>query len=261
MTSTLAGASMLGPFLVAGLLGSLHCIGMCGPIHLGLAPILTPAPGSRRGWSASLGLAAFHIGRLWTYSLLGFLVGWGGFELRRGAVALELQRLLSLVLGIVFIGTGVLFLGVLPRRRGTGAGLTGCIAGLVGSRPWLAPLVRTPRLSARLLLGIVLGFLPCGLVYAMLVAALALPTPLHAAAAMSLFGLGTIPSLAAVVVGTRMVPARLRAAGSRLVGAALLLAGLVLALRALPALHPAAHPGAHSPAATTSSPASSGNAE
>jgi sulfite exporter TauE/SafE len=77
-----------------------------------------------------------------------------------------------------------------------------------------------------------LGLLPCGLVYAMLAVAVTLPSPLWSALGMATFGLGTVPALSAVVLASRALPRRLRAASPRLVAVGLILVGLFATWRA-----------------------------
>lgn len=217
--------ALYGSFFLTGLAGSLHCVGMCGPILLAFSQTLD---GGKQGGG---GFLAYHAGRVWTYGLLGFCAGWVGLELRQGSAELGWQQTFSVLVSVLVILTGIVALGLVPGLR-LDAAVTGC-AHHLGQRPWLAFLSRDPRRVARLLLGAVMGFLPCGLVYSMLLVTSALPSPLHGALGMVCFGAGTVPALSAVVLGSRAVPARLRVGGTRVAAAMIVAVGVFMLLRAI----------------------------
>ncbi len=233
-------SALFGSLFLTGLAGSLHCIGMCGPILLAFSQALS-AGGARPGfWRPDF--FYYHAGRLWTYGLLGFLAGWAGFELREGSAYLGWQQVFSVVLAGLVIVSGVAALGVIPGLR-LDLSLPGCgMADTRAGRPqgWLSTLLREPRHVARLLLGAVMGFLPCGLVYAMLLVVASLPSPLHSALGMVCFGAGTLPALTAVVLGSRAAPRWLRAHGTRIAAVLLIVMGLFMLARAL-LVSPSAH--------------------
>ncbi len=226
--------------LLAGMAGSLHCIGMCGPILLAFSQ----AVGRRAGGDPTPGaplpveFLAYHAGRLSTYAFLGLLAGALGARLRAGAALYGWQRPVSIGAAAIVIVAGLLLLGILPARR-LEAWLNGCgLARLRGSG-WFDAIAGSRAPLPRLLLGALMGFLPCGLVYAMLGLAATLPTPSRAALAMLVFGIGTVPSLSAVLLFGRSIGVAVRRHGTRLVAAGLIVAGGVMLMRALAS--PAAH--------------------
>lgn len=222
-------AAIFGALALAGLAGSLHCLGMCGPLLVAFSQALGPG-GRRRD------LLAYHAGRVWTYGVLGFFAGWAGFELRAGAAGLGWQRPLGVVLAALVVIAGLGLLGWVP-----GLALdAGCVVRLARRRGVPGALLRHSSPLARLLLGALMGLLPCGLVYAALVVAATLPTPLHAAFGMLVFGAGTLPALSALFAARRLVPQRLRAHGTPLAAGLLIAAGVVMLARALSASPPAA---------------------
>jgi len=219
--------------LLAGLAGSLHCIGMCGPILVAFSQVFGASENRlQRRFGLPHDFVFYHAGRVWTYALMGVLVGLAGQGLRGSAWLAGWQRGTSLVLASGVVLSGLALVGIVPvpsLDRVLGA----CGLGRLHGRAWFAGLVRTPGATARLLLGALMGFLPCGLVYAALVLAATLPTPLHAGLGMLVFGLGTIPALSAVLLAGRLAPAWLRLHGTRLVGVAMIAIGCLMLARAL----------------------------
>lgn len=172
MFSTLAGAAL------AGLVGSPHCVGMCG----GLGTAAGGRPAQTLAWS---------LGRLCTYMALGAMAG-------ATAGALPLPRELGLVLAGLLLLWFAANLAALP----------------VPKLPVPAPLhragaalLRRSDLPSRFLFGLVNGLLPCGLVYAALSLPVALAEPGAGALAMLAFGLGTSPGLVLAVHGLRRLVA------------------------------------------------------
>lgn len=226
--------TLFGSMLVAGLAGSLHCIGMCGPILFSFSQVIDDAA-RRRGEplrSVRFDFAWYHAGRIWTYGMLGFLAGWAGQGLRAGSDYLGWQRPLSVAVGVIVILSGLALLGVIPGLRFLTSPKT-CDTERLRAPSWLLGMLRAPGRLPRLLLGATMGLLPCGLVYAMLAIAATLPSPAHAALGMVVFGVGTLPSLSAVLLAGRLLPARLRLHGTRVAAIAVILAGCWMTVRTL----------------------------
>lgn len=189
---------------LAGLAGSLvHCVGMCGPFVLGqvMAAIEQPGPSSYGEWRRLTGalLVPYHLGRFTTYTALGALAG--------GATAVfasrEMFGWLSAILLIV--AAGLLAAQALGMAVNAASPATNLMARLAG------PLSASHTAVARYGLGVVLGFLPCGLVYAALAAAAGTGSVASGAIAMSGFALGTVPALVAVGWGGLIMRRHLRA--------------------------------------------------
>jgi uncharacterized protein len=181
---------------VAGLVGSPHCIGMCGSFAI--------LCGGR-----AADTVFWHLGRMTTYALLGTLAGAFGALLPGPS---WVAAVVSLALMLWFAAA---LAGLVPEPRVAIPGLARLGAAMSGN----------PNPGMRYAFGIVIGFLPCGLVYATLGIAVAAGTPLAGAVAMAAFGLGTAPLLSAVALGLRRVVARdLRV--RRLLAAAVLAASL-----------------------------------
>ncbi len=212
---------LVGSLFVTGLAASLHCVGMCGPILLAFGGVLNDD-----GKPRFLDLMLFHIGRLWTYALLGAFAGFSGIALRS---FLDQARGPILVTGLMIVLGGVAALGILPGLR-LQASLPGCIATNFRRS---AQLLRSGGIFGRLILGAAQGFVPCGMVYAMLLAAATLPNPLASAGAMLAFGLGTTPLLTAAILGLRTLPTKIRLAGPRLVAGSWIVVGMVVLVRGI----------------------------
>ena len=168
-------SSLIAAF-VAGLLGSIHCVGMCGAF----AASCTRARG---------GLAAWHAGRVATYALLGSVAGAVGGFLPGPA------WLPAAIASILLVWFALALAGLVPEPHLVPPGLT-----RVGSQA-----AARPSLSAQLLFGVANGFLPCGLVYSALSIPVALASPGRGALAMLAFGAGTVPALSAAALGLRRV--------------------------------------------------------
>jgi sulfite exporter TauE/SafE len=175
-TPIAAHGGVAAGMLLAGLTASpLHCAPMCGGFVLGqVSDRMARLPGARlhecHRFSTAL-LSPYHVGRLTTYALLGLASGAGGLLINRFTGSA----------GVFLLLGAVLLLAQAARRLGPAFTL---------------PFTRSLRGYP---LGIALGFLPCGVLYAALAAAAATASPLTGALAMLSFGLGTIPAL--VVVG------------------------------------------------------------
>jgi sulfite exporter TauE/SafE len=176
---------------VAGLSGSLvHCAGMCGPFVL--SQVVSDATGGRvtsyGEWQrlAGAALIPYHLGRLTTYTALGAMAG--------AATALFAART-----GFAWLSGSLLVLAavlMILQAVGLALGATSPLAGAVARLA--APLSAASTPAARYALGLVLGLLPCGLLYGALAAAGASASAPGGALAMLAFAVGTMPALVAV---------------------------------------------------------------
>jgi len=169
--------------LVMGALGSLHCIGMCGPLALAL-PVLSPHPLAKlgAGW-------LYNVGRVTTYAILGALLGLMGASF----ALVGFQQALSIIVG----GLMLLFL-FLPgsfsfKKSGAHSQrFFGTIRNVLGKL-----FVKKNYLSIYLI-GLLNGLLPCGLVYIAIAGAVTTGSVLYSSLFMAAFGLGTLPVMWAV---------------------------------------------------------------
>lgn len=171
--------------LLAGLLGGVHCVGMCGGI---VAAFSFRADGTPPPFRLHL---AYNLGRVSSYAIFGAAAGALGASLKLAAF-LPVQTLLYVLAQGVMILLGLYLAGfnrwVLVFERAGGA-LWNRV------RPLFQRLLPVRSLPQALLAGMAWGWLPCGLVYSVLVSALAAGSAPSGAALMLAFGLGTLPNL------------------------------------------------------------------
>ncbi len=215
--------SVLLTGLVGGLLGSAHCIGMCGGFAIALGTSDLPL------WPIARRQLIYSCGRVCTYSFLGAVAGYCG--LRLGALEnglLTAQQALAMVAGVLMLGIGLGALGVLrwPWRSDLGMGRV------------LAPLFKQ-ALSTRgwagfFACGILNGFLPCGLVYAFVALAVSEADMWRGLALMAAFGIGTGPALIALGCGARAMGVAARHHILRVAACTVVVLGGVTIYRAVP---------------------------
>lgn len=207
-----------GAALLTGLAGSLHCAGMCGPIALSL-----PVGSNESKVHLYAGRFLYNLGRVFSYALMGALmgsigsaVGWFGW-----------QQYLS-------IGAGVLILLFAlghqwkPNRQRLFSGVF---------KSWFdrtfSLLLRNTGYGALFSLGVLNGFLPCGLVYIALAGAVATGNATQGALYMALFGAGTLPVMYLLSLGNAWMGIRSRLAFRRVVPYLAIVIGLLFILRGL----------------------------
>lgn len=178
---------MLYTALLLGFVGSLHCVGMCGPLVL-----MLPADTHHIG-KYFLGRVLYNIGRILMYGFIGLLIGFIGEQLS----FFFSQKWLSAIIGVL-----ILIVVLLPARLQQKLEIYSSIAQLTSFvKRSFAKLYKQNRFFTQFLFGLVNGLLPCGLVYAALAGAFLQPKALDGGLYMLLFGIGTIPMMLSVSLG------------------------------------------------------------
>ena len=176
---------MLYAAIILGLLGSFHCVGMCGPIAF-----MLPLDRVNR-WKRTLQLVSYHFGRILTYSLLGLLFGIAGNTFHFFGI----QQQLSIAIGIIMILTIIT-----PTHITSKYSLTRPIYKLVSKvKSALGAELKKKDPETFFIIGFLNGLLPCGLVYMAVFGAIALGEPLQSSLYMALFGLGTVPLMTTAI--------------------------------------------------------------
>ena len=223
---------------VVGLLGSAHCVGMCGGF-VALLGVGAPGPAAGR-------LAAYFAGKTSSYMALGAIAGLAGGLLRD--VLAGAQGVLGIGLGVVLVAAGLALCGVAWGR----SPLLARAAARLG--PVIGRLVGSGGPGALVALGALNGLLPCGLVYGMLASAASSGSAGAGALTMGVFGAATVPALAVTgLLGARLRPER-RLALQRVAGVLVVVMGLLTVVRGASALAPdRASPAPHAVCATPGS--------
>ncbi len=208
-----------GIAIALGLLGSLHCAAMCGPLMLAL-----PAPPGGAGRFLA-GRIFYQLGRVATYCLLGVVAGLIG----KSIFLAGLQRWLSIALGLAILA-GFL----LSKKIVLAAPVVRLVARLKSA---MSAQLRQRGFRSLILLGMLNGLLPCGLVYVALAGAVSRGSLLNGIAYMALFGLGTMPTMLGISLSGKLFPiafrVKLRSAipvGVCLLAGLLILRGLALGI-------------------------------
>ena len=167
-----------------GLLGSFHCIGMCGPIALALPVHQYSA------FKKYVGIFLYNLGRVITYTFLGLVFGLLGQSFFLGG----LQQVLSIVIGILLLLSVILT----HTKKFSSKNLTFLYSFINSVKMQLGNLFNKKGLHFLFFIGLLNGLLPCGLVYLGIAGAIATGHFIHGAQFMFYFGLGTVPIMYAV---------------------------------------------------------------
>jgi sulfite exporter TauE/SafE len=204
---------------VVGLFGSLHCVGMCGPIALAL-PIF-----GETQFKILLGRVFYNLGRIVTYSVMGALFGLFGSRL----VLFGLQQNLSIALGAL-----ILIYLLTPRKIKVKISEFGFYKKVViFIKTNFSQLASKRSTSSPFIIGLLNGLLPCGFVYMGIAGALSTGNWLSGAAYMALFGLGTFPIMFLTSVLGKVINLNVRRKINKLIPALAAVLALLFILRGL----------------------------
>lgn len=224
---------LLAPFFI-GFIGSLHCLGMCGPLVMAYS-LHIRKPGTHRFAEMPSfwlnGLAhhlSFHLGRLFTYGLLGALAASFAHLASFHQFFAGLRSGLTLMGGILIILLGLVLLKIIPLPFSpTSLSVT---PGSFFAR-WLPPLFRSQRLVSKIALGFLTGFLPCMLSWAMIIKAATTENLLAGFLTMAFFGFGTVPALFFTGLSASLLSLKVRFLGERVAAVSVIVMGCLLVLK------------------------------
>ncbi|WP_333649910.1 urease accessory protein UreH domain-containing protein [Lacrimispora sp.] len=182
--SQLAEANMsYGMLFVIGLVTSVHCVAMCGGINLSQCmPKGEEGNGEQGRFSALRPTFLYNLGRVISYTAVGFLVGMLGSVV---TFSNTLQGVLKLVAGVFMVIMGINMLGIFPWLRKFNPRMPRAFAGKINREK--------SKSNSPLIVGLLNGFMPCGPLQAMQIYALSTGNPFSGALSMFLFSLGTVP--------------------------------------------------------------------
>ncbi|QDV42717.1 hypothetical protein Enr13x_25670 [Stieleria neptunia] len=189
--------------VTASVLGSMHCVGMCGPLAIWASGGGDQV--SRGTLVASTTL--YHLGRLATYTLAGCVAGLIGSVIDIGGATLGIQVAAARVVGTVMIAMGLWKLCSLWAGRSNNTAVAPSAVGklLVKLRPYI---FRLPVAGRGFATGLLTTLLPCGWLYLFALIAAGTGSPLRGAIVMAAFWLGSVPALVALVAGLRVLSLR-----------------------------------------------------
>ncbi len=210
---------MLLSGILLGLMGSLHCVGMCGPIAFML-------PVDRSSQTKKIGqIFIYHFGRLLSYGILGLLFGFLG----RGLYLFGLQQKLSIGIGIAMI-----VIVLLSYTSLKASAITQPLYRLIGNvKKALGSALKKKSADTFLTIGFLNGFLPCGLVYMAVLGAIAMGNPWTGALYMVLFGLGTVPLMTTAIYFSGVLKGSARQNIRKLIPLFVIFVGVLFILRGL----------------------------
>ncbi len=192
---------MLLTALLLGFMGSLHCVGMCGPIAF-MLPVDRQNPYKKAGQ-----VALYHLGRLLAYATIGLVFGLLG----KGLYVFGMQQKLSIGIGVLMI-----ILVLIPARTFAKYNFSKPIYKIISKvKTSLGKELKKKTADTFLTIGILNGLLPCGLVYMALFAAIAMGDVGKGGLFMVLFGVGTIPLMTTAVYFSGVLKGGMKKANSK----------------------------------------------
>ncbi len=210
---------MLLSAVIMGLMGSFHCVGMCGPIAF-MLPVDHNKPAKKL-----LQVFLYHLGRLTSYSILGLIFGFLG----KGLYVFGIQQRLSIIIGVLMI-TVIL----IPYKTFSKYNFSKPIYSLLSKvKSRLGKELQKKSPDTFLTIGLLNGLLPCGLVYMALFGSIATASPWLGALFMVLFGVGTIPLMTSAVYFGSMLKGSAKKSVQRLIPVFVVLIGLLFILRGM----------------------------
>lgn len=210
---------MLYSALIFGLISSLHCIGMCGPIAL-MLPVDRTNSAKR-----VLQIMTYQLGRISAYASLGLLFGIVG----RGFFMAGWQQQLSIVVGVLMI-----LIAVVPEQKLAVYNFSKPIYKILSKvKQQLGQQFKNKSFKSLYLIGLFNGYLPCGMVYAALFGAIAMHAIGWSVLYMVLFGLGTIPLMVVVIHVSQFSQLKFKSQIQRIIPIIIVCIGVLFILRGL----------------------------
>lgn len=210
---------MLLSAVLLGLMGSLHCVGMCGPIAF-MLPV-----DQENEFKKFFQVLLYHFGRLMAYGIIGLLFGLLG----KGLYVFGMQQKLSIAIGVLMI-----IIVLTPTRILGRYSLSKPVYKLISKiKNRLGKELKKKTPDTFLTIGFLNGFLPCGLVYMALFGAVAMGSAFEGSLYMILFGLGTVPLMTAAIYFSSLLKGVARRKVQKLIPVFVVLVGVLFIVRGL----------------------------
>ena len=210
---------MLLSALILGLMGSLHCVGMCGPIAF-MLPVDHSNNLKKFGQ-----IFIYHFGRLMAYGIIGLVFGLLG----KGLSIFGAQQKLSIAIGVLMI-----VVVLIPYKTFNKYNLSKPIYKVISKvKNQLGKELKKKSPDTFLTIGFLNGFLPCGLVYMALFGAIAMGNAMQGSLYMVLFGLGTLPLMTAAIYFSGLLKGGIRKKVQKAIPVFVVVIGLLFILRGL----------------------------
>lgn len=217
---------MIWSAFIIGLLGSWHCIGMCGPIALMI-------PGSK-GKNRIFTILLYHGGKILTYVIIGTLIGiFSAF-----VTSFKIQAMITISVGIL-IAVLAFAPAILNHVERKGYQL---FSPLIRIKNQLAKALNKQKLEYSFYIGFLNGFIPCGMVYVAALGSLAQPTVGEGMLFMAFFGLGTMPFMSLLIYASSLFQNRFRKIALPLRTVAFITVGCFMIYRGVADYHTALQP-------------------
>lgn len=210
---------MLYSAFIFGLISSLHCIGMCGPIAL-MLPVDRNNPAKK-----TTQIITYHLGRLTAYGTIGLIFGLLG----KGFFLAGIQQQLS-----IFIGIAMIIIVLVPEKIFAKYNFSKPVFKLISKiKTTLGSQFKNKSYKSLYTIGLLNGFLPCGMVYVALFGAIAMQSASYGVLYMILFGLGTVPLMSSVVYLNSFLTVSFRNKIQKAIPYVAILIGILFILRGL----------------------------
>jgi sulfite exporter TauE/SafE len=210
---------MLYTAFIFGLISSLHCIGMCGPIAM-----MLPIDRTNQAKKVTQ-ILTYHLGRLSAYGTIGLVFGLLG----KSFFLAGIQQQLS-----IFIGMTMILVVLTPEQFFARHNFSKPIFRFISNiKTTLGSQFKNKSYKSLFTIGLLNGFLPCGMVYVALFGAIAMQSASLGVLYMLLFGLGTVPLMSSVVYFNSFLTIRIRNKIQKIIPYAVMCIGLLFILRGL----------------------------
>jgi sulfite exporter TauE/SafE len=210
---------MLYSAFIFGLISSFHCIGMCGPIAM-----MLPVDRTNEA-KKSAQIITYHLGRLTAYATIGLLFGLLG----RVFFLAGLQQKMS-----IFIGVAMILVVLIPEKTISKYNFSKPVYKIISKiKSSLGSHFKNKSYKSLFLIGLLNGFLPCGMVYVALFGAMAMQSAGLGVLYMLLFGLGTVPLMTLVVYINSIITVSFRNRIQKVIPYVAVLIGVLFILRGL----------------------------